>query len=78
MASDCVTLYDSHMKIKAHEEQVTQGGGQYLSTMHGLVWFNSPQTGSTLALPEMSLTIEKVRSRILSSDKTFTNAPLEK
>ena len=43
-----------------------QDGGPYL-----LVLFNSPKTGSTLALKASGLTASKVRAHISSSNKKF-------
>jgi hypothetical protein len=45
--------------------------------MGDLVLFNSPATGSTLALPEAELTPEAVRQTIRFSDAKFIIAPRE-
>jgi hypothetical protein len=57
---------------KRHQHIVEEGGGVYVPGMVGtLVLFNSPQTRSTLALPEKDLTPEMVCSTILKSNKQF-------
>lgn len=57
---------------KEHQRIVEEGGGVYVPGMFGpLVLFNSPQTQSTLALPEKDLTPEAVRHRIVESNKQF-------
>ena len=59
------------MKIETHNEQVTVGGGQYLGTVDGLVYFNSPQTGSTLTIKENLLTSDLVKFKLLQSNELF-------
>lgn len=55
-----------------HKRIVEAGGGEYVPGMLGdLVLFNSPLTGSTLALSERDLTAEAVHAKIEASDKTF-------
>jgi hypothetical protein len=77
MAVVIVTLYYRRMRTKQpvneeHKRIVEAGGGEYVAGMlESLVLFNSPQTCSTLALPENRLTSESVRSRILASDAEF-------
>lgn len=66
-------------KRRAHEKDnpehravVEAGGGAYVAGMMGeLVLFNSPATGSTLALPENLLTKEAVECRIRESNAMF-------
>lgn len=56
----------------SHRKVVEEGGGEYVPGMMGdLVLFNSPQTRSTLALPEKELTAEAVACKILLSNKAF-------
>jgi hypothetical protein len=58
--------------IKAHMDVVTLGGGDYVPGMLGdLVLFNSPATGSTLAIKESELTAEAVREHIAKSNAAF-------
>ena len=62
------------MKIvnKEHKAIVEAGGGIYVAGMFGpLVLFNSPKTGSTLALQENLLTSSAVRNRIRESNLEF-------
>ena len=57
---------DNHARI------VARGGGIYKPGMLGdLVLFNSPATGSTLALHEADLTPEAVRRHIAESNAKF-------
>lgn len=61
-----------HPANETHKAIVEAGGGIYVHGMMGpLVLFNSPATGSTLALPEDRLTTEAVRERIAESNKEF-------
>jgi glycine cleavage system H lipoate-binding protein len=82
MAGPIVTLYYRRMETKQpvnreYKRIVEAGGGEYVTGMLGsLVLFNSPQTGSTLALPENLLTSEAVKSRILASNKAFESFKL--
>lgn len=56
----------------SHKAIVEQGGGVYVPGMFGnLVLFNSPATGSTLALPESELTADRVREHIAESNAKF-------
>lgn len=58
-----------------HKRIVETGGGVYVpGTMDDLVLFNSPTTGSTLALQWHLLSAEAVRARIAESDKEFAKA----
>lgn len=50
---------------------VKDGGGQWVGYMEGLVYFNSPQTGSTLVVKDSEITADRVRRRIEESDATF-------
>jgi hypothetical protein len=55
---------------------VEQGGGVWVGIQDDggpylLVLFNSPKTGSTLALKASGLTASKVRAHISSSNKKF-------
>lgn len=55
-----------------HARIVAMGGGEYVPGMLGdLVLFNSPATGSTLALHEADLTPEAVRQHIAESNAKF-------
>ena len=55
-----------------HKRIVEAGGGIYVRGMlANLVLFNSPQTRSTLALPEDKVTAETVRAKIADSNKSF-------
>ena len=55
-----------------HARIVEAGGGEYVPGMLGdLVLFNSPATGSTLALREADLTPEAVRQHIAESNARF-------
>ena len=61
----------NHVNLK-HKYIVESGGGIYVRGMFlHLVLFNSPQTGSTLALPKDRLTPEAVREKIAASNKAF-------
>ena len=56
-----------------HKEIVEAGGGIYVPGMlGGLVLFNSPTTGSTLALPICFLSAASVRKQIAESDARFS------
>jgi hypothetical protein len=58
-----------------HKRSVEAGGGIYVpGEMGGLVLFNSPTTGSTLALPGPLLSAESVRAHIAESDALFAKA----
>jgi len=62
------------MKVtnERHKRIVEAGGGIYVVGMMGdLVLFNSPTTGSTLALPGSLLSAESVRAHIAESDALF-------
>jgi len=50
---------------------VKDGGGQWVGYLEGLVYFNSPQTGSTLACKDSEISADKVRRKIANSDKLF-------
>ena len=62
-------------------QMVLEGGGQYVGIHKGtcngkrispdLVLFNSPQTGSTLALPISKLSANAVRQHISKSNARF-------
>lgn len=57
---------------ETHREIVEAGGGVYRAGMFvNLVLFDSPETHSTLALPEDSLTAEAVRAHIQASNVKF-------
>jgi hypothetical protein len=59
-------------EVPKHRAIVEAGGGIYVRGMMGpLVLFNSPKTGSTLALPENELTPEAVALKLLVSNKAF-------
>ena len=61
-----VSWNDNHARI------VALGGGDYVPGMLGdLVLFNSPATGSTIALREADLTPDAVRRRIAESNAKF-------
>lgn len=47
------------------------GGVTYRGVMDGLVYFNSNQTGSTLALPVAGLTVDKVKAHTEKSNAKF-------
>lgn len=70
-------LYVTLERLKArwndtHARAVKMGGGEYVPGMLGdLVLFNSPATGSTLALHEADLTPEAVRQHIAESNAKF-------
>lgn len=56
----------------AHARIVRLGGGDYVPGMFGdLILFNSPATGSTLALREADLTPDAVRKHIAESNAKF-------
>jgi hypothetical protein len=50
---------------------VSLGGGIYLGVSDWLVWFVSPQTKSTLALPIAELSADAVRRHIEKSNARF-------
>lgn len=56
---------------------VELGGGIYRGRMEHLILFDSPQTHSTLALPETELTASFVSESIRQSDRKFTLADCE-
>ena len=57
---------------EGHKAIIEQAGGIYVAGMFGdLVLFNSPATGSTLALPESQLTAERVAEHIAESNAKF-------
>lgn len=73
-----------HMKyltqsMKPVQAYVEAGGGiwvgiqEYEGVSYDLALFNSPKTGSTLALKTSEITPERVRSHIAASDALFTN-----
>ena len=59
------------------KKAVVDGGGIWVGIQecegfpYNLVLFNSPTTGSTLALKTSEITAEAVRERIKTSDKKF-------
>ncbi len=57
-----------------YQHIVTRGGGIYIGMMEDLVLFNSPETGSTLALHEKQLTVQAVRDTIAVSNRQFVLA----
>jgi hypothetical protein len=58
--------------VAEHARIVVLGGGDYIAGMLGdLVLFNSPATGSTLALREADLTPDAVRQHIAESNAKF-------
>ena len=55
-----------------HRDIIEDGGGIYVpGMMADLVMFNSPETGSTLCLPENKLTADAVRTKIAYSNAAF-------
>jgi hypothetical protein len=52
---------------------VEDGGGTWVGYMEGLVYFNSPQTGSTLVLvvKDSEISADNVRRKIEESDAKF-------
>lgn len=55
-----------------HKKVVEAGGGVYEpSGIPGMVMFDSPKTGSTLAIKECDLTPEAVRRIIKKSNEAF-------
>ena len=68
-----VLLTPRPRKVNAqHARIVALGGGDYVPGMLGdLVLFNSPATGSTIALREADLTPDAVRRRIAESNAKF-------
>jgi hypothetical protein len=66
-----------------NKELVIAGGGIYVGLQEGLqyeylVLFNSPLTGTTLALRANEVTTKAVRERIAESDAQFKNQSGEK
>ena len=60
------------MENARHRQIVEAGGGHYVPGMLGdLVLFNSPRTGTTLAVEEKYLTVEVVKTKIFASDREF-------
>lgn len=55
------------MKISNEEKTVTAGGGQYVGIQDGWVYFNDPQTKTTLTVRVDVLTSDAVRNRIAES-----------
>lgn len=73
-----VTAYQQYEQdvIVSAQECVKRGGGEYVGIQDGgpyckLVLFNSPQTGSTLALKTTVITPDLVRDKIKQSNKAF-------
>jgi hypothetical protein len=68
-----VLLTPRPRKVNAqHARIVALGGGDYVPGMLGdLVLFNSPATGSTIALREADLTPDAVRQHIAESNARF-------
>ena len=60
-----------------HKEIVEAGGGRYVGMMGELILFDSPTTGSTLALPPCLLSAASVRKQIAESDARFAVARLK-
>jgi hypothetical protein len=52
------------------EQMVKQAGGEFKGIEEGMIWFNDPQTGSTLVVPEGSA-LEDIQNRIAQSRETF-------
>lgn len=83
-ARDNLYMLKTALQLRVPEETharlaaiVEAGGGRYQGVFDPdaniyLVMFDSPATGSTLALPEHKLTPEAVRERIAESNKTFS------
>ena len=75
--SNIVTTYKKYEQdnIACAKACVELGGGVWVGTMdcvdYTLALFNSPQTGSTLALKMTAITPELVRSHIKASDRKF-------
>jgi hypothetical protein len=61
-------------------KEVIAGGGQWVGVQecpgrdYDLILFNSPKTGSTLALPTTACTAHKVWDHIHESNKKFSKA----
>ena len=69
-----MTVLDSNERENTWRATVLQGGGTYVGFSLGLVLFNSPTTGSTLALPPEQCTAFEVRKHIKESDAKFAQA----
>lgn len=50
---------------------VEKGGGKWRGYMEGLVYFDSPATGSTLAMKEASVSADAVAAHIAASNAKF-------
>jgi hypothetical protein len=62
----------AHKTNSEHKRIVEDGGGIYVAGMMGnLVLFNSPDTGSTYAIPDVELTADRVREHIAEMDAKF-------
>ena len=62
----------SNHENAGHKRIVEAGGGRYVRGMLGdLVLFDSPQTGSTLAIPEKDLTPANVAAKLKKSNRAF-------
>ena len=78
-----MTLYSINLAYEQYKQNVEagaraaveEGGGIWCgiqeSELYDLVLFNSPKTGSTLALKTSAIPPELVRAKIKASDKTF-------
>lgn len=69
-------------RINELKRAVLAGGGTWIGIQEtieppALVLFQSPTTGSTLALFEDLLTAERVHAKITRSDKAFASAPVK-
>ena len=69
-----MTVLDSNERENSFRAAVVQGGGTYVGESLGLILFNSPATGSTLALPPEQCTAFEVRKHIKESDEKFAKA----
>jgi len=76
MAKQTITeVYEAHFR-----HAVKAGGGKWVGIQeieeadYDLVLFNSPTTGSTLALKSDNCTSEKVAAHIAESDRRFSHA----
>jgi hypothetical protein len=73
--SNIVTAYQQYQQdaVASAKACVEQGGGIWVGTMDEgrLALFNSPQTGSTLALKITAITPELVAAKIRVSDRKF-------
>lgn len=58
------------------QELVESAGGEYIGIQWGMVWFNDPQTNSTLAMKLDELTVESVGKKLEASRRAFTANPL--